>query len=63
MPDDRDWPACALCKAEFGSERDCSESFCHGCNNHVCEGCEVNHSLIGSHNLEDHTREPEDGDW
>jgi hypothetical protein len=60
LMDDKDLPelmSCHFCKREVES----AESYCFGCKHCVCEDCEKNHELMGSHRVEEHAREPDVG--
>jgi hypothetical protein len=48
-------PACYLCrKHKFKDENDAAEHFCPGCDQHICDDCDHNLSLMGLHRPEEH---------
>jgi hypothetical protein len=51
--------ACHHC----GIEVDHEDTFCHGCEVHICEECENNHTLMGRHDPDDHLFEPDEDEW
>lgn len=53
-------PACYICrKHKFDSEQDAEDHFCSGCNQHICDDCDKNISLMGEHDAMEHTEEGE----
>lgn len=52
--------SCHFCKIRFKNPRDADDAFCYGCKHHICEGCERNFCLMGSHDISEHLENPEE---
>jgi len=49
---------CALCNKEVDGE----DTYCYGCEHHVCDECDLAVGMMGHHELEDHKNEELSGE-